>query len=221
LTHNEFQLAEYPLPFDVSALPDCSDWLAALAGLNPTAVAARLHPRWQALPLDADQLGQWLTTLTPRSIAIRSTLGPALVLPTGVPLVELFVGPQLAIPPDCGLSDSISGFLQPLLGITGGSVQYGDCFGFTNEVCLADFTSEDQAWHLPSGASDHAAEWAGSAVFFSTPCGNRLLLRGDGAVGKWDHEMPAIAECYPSIKEFCAAFIDFCLGQSDQPALRV
>ena len=57
----------------------------------------------------------------------------------------------------------------------------------------------------------------GGYWLFTTSCGNRLYLRQDGTIAKWNHENSEIDDAFDSLDAFANSFIEqYVNGQSNE-----
>ena len=73
-----------------------------------------------------------------------------------------------------------------------------------------DTTDDEYLW-------DYDETVLGGYWFFTTSCGNRLYLRQDGTIAKWNHENSEIDDAFDSLDAFANSFIEqYVNGQSNE-----
>ncbi len=179
-----------PFPIDPSVVPnvDGAGWLPTIAGLSVDEVLALLRRRWAGLAtpyskrpaeellsrplvglsIDADG-DQWLTFEDEPQASLH--LAPRRQLPARIR--EQF--PFEAI-------DGLAEFVENFGGTADSRLPPCPWFLPASDVRVVSADCPDHEW-------GKVGEWEGSLTLYNTASGNFIVVRPDGTLGKWEHDI--------------------------------
>ena len=213
--HNRVPPQELSFPFGSSCIDDCPQWLAQYSGLSLDEVSKVLAQRWRDVIGPGKALARWMIERCPMSVVLFEWSPIAISLQ--VPVAQhfrLFIRDVEEIPASSGIPEHVRQLLNPFLGIgQGTTMSPAGGFRRAESTEFVDLSSNPRLWTRTS------QEWAGTIVFYDTPCGNQLFLNSQGQIGKWDHEDTSTRCVFNSFEAFADEYISkYTIGWSrDSP----
>ena len=201
--YNRVPPQELPFPFESSCIDDCPQWLAHYSGLSSIEVSNVLAQRWRGVIGPGKALARWMIERIPMSVVLFEWSPVAISLQ--VPVSEhhrLFIRDVEEIPVSSGISEHVRHLLNPFLGIgEGTTMSPAGGFRGAESTAFVNLSSDPRNW------TRTGKEWAGTIVFYDTPCGNQLFLNAQGQIGKRDHEDTSTRHVFGSFEAFAEEYM--------------